>query len=217
MEIAEPKTAMTPISVGVEKQLLAEELFQRIGETIIDGTLEPGQRIRDADLAAQYSVSRMPVREALQRLERLGLVEMRPSRFTRVTEVNDETVAQSLEFAGYQAGVLTRMAVLRMSDAQRASAAALAESVADALVERSDVVAARWALFGYLADHCGNPLHTMLLSETGMVLTRNLRGWSLGDDGRAQVADGYRRYAEAIRIGDADGAERQARTVHLVD
>src|SRR5690606_24335463 len=101
---------MTPISVGVEKQLLAEELFQRIGETIIDGTLEPGQRIRDADLAAQYSVSRMPVREALQRLERLGLVEMRPSRFTRVTEVNDETVAQSLEFAGYQAGVLTRMA-----------------------------------------------------------------------------------------------------------
>ena len=98
-------------SIRESKQLLAEEVFQHIGAQIVDGVLEPGHRIRDVDVAEELHVSRTPVREALQRLERLGLVTMYPSRYTEVTAVTPETVEQTLEFAGYQAGMAARMGV----------------------------------------------------------------------------------------------------------
>ena len=55
---------------------LSDEVYARIGAAIVDGSLAPGERLRDGDIAAQLGISRTPVREALQRLERFGLVEL---------------------------------------------------------------------------------------------------------------------------------------------
>jgi len=50
--------------------ILSDEVYSCIGAAILDGRLRPGQRLRDVDLAAELGISRTPVREALQRLER---------------------------------------------------------------------------------------------------------------------------------------------------
>src|SRR5690606_2504065 len=109
---------------------LADVVYDKLCEAVVDGTLAPGQRVRDGDLAEQLGVSRMPVREALQRLERQGLIEMVASRFTRVTGVTPEMPAQSLEFLGYQLGISLRLALPRMTDEERGEAAELAREVA---------------------------------------------------------------------------------------
>lgn len=70
-------------------------VFDRLLAAVNDGTLLPGQRISDAQLAEQFGVSRTPVREALQRLREIGVVEASASRFTRVAEVTPEQTAQS--------------------------------------------------------------------------------------------------------------------------
>ncbi len=64
---------------------LSDEVYARIGAAILDGTLAPGERLRDVDIATQLGISRTPVREALQRLERFGLVEVAVGRYTRVS------------------------------------------------------------------------------------------------------------------------------------
>ena len=64
--------------------VLGDEVYARLGEAILDGRLAPGERLRDHELAERLGVSRTPVREALQRLERIGLVEVSPNRYTRV-------------------------------------------------------------------------------------------------------------------------------------
>jgi DNA-binding GntR family transcriptional regulator len=69
-------------------------VFEELLSAVHRGELKPGQRISDAGLAAQYGVSRTPVREALQRLRELGIIEASPSRFTRVADV---TPAQTVE------------------------------------------------------------------------------------------------------------------------
>jgi DNA-binding GntR family transcriptional regulator len=102
--------------IGTTKQLLSEEVFLHLGMAIVRGELAPHDRIRDADIARELHVSRMPIREALQRLERIGLVTMYPSRYTEVTAVSDGLVADSAEFAGYQAGIAARLAAERMTD-----------------------------------------------------------------------------------------------------
>lgn len=59
-----------------------------VRELILAGTLAPGQRIRQEALAAQYGVSRVPVREALRQLESEGLVVQVPHSGARVSEIS---------------------------------------------------------------------------------------------------------------------------------
>ena len=70
-------------------------VFEQILAAVHDGTLLPGQRISDAELAKQFGVSRTPVREALQRLREIGIIEASPSRFTRVADVTPLQTAQA--------------------------------------------------------------------------------------------------------------------------
>src|SRR6266849_9018855 len=64
--------------------LAREAVYARLRDWILRGPLEPGEIIRDADIAQALGVSRTPVREALLRLEGDGLVETAPARWTRV-------------------------------------------------------------------------------------------------------------------------------------
>lgn len=203
-------------SIRESKQLLAEEVFQHIGAQIVDGVLEPGHRIRDVDVAEELHVSRTPVREALQRLERLGLVTMYPSRYTEVTAVTPETVEQTLEFAGYQAGVAARMGVARMTPHERESLASLIEEMYTALDNDVRISDTRWAVFSFLSERSRNVQHQVIINDASMALFRNLRGWSVPASDRERMLQVYRDFREAVLRGDADEAEQLARRMHYV-
>lgn len=64
---------MRPL-VRTPQPRLADLAFERIAGEIIAGRLAPGETIRDSELADSMGVSRMPVREALQRLERVAII-----------------------------------------------------------------------------------------------------------------------------------------------
>lgn len=70
--------------------------FAQIQEWIIDGTLQPKEKLNDADLAQALGVSRTPIREALQLLNVQGFVEMFPGVGTQVTSVNKEDINKIL-------------------------------------------------------------------------------------------------------------------------
>ncbi|CAN5336234.1 hypothetical protein BH09ACT5_BH09ACT5_22180 [soil metagenome] len=70
-------------------------VFEQILAAVHEGRLLPGERISDSQLAAQFGVSRTPVREALQRLREIGIIEASPSRFTRVAAVTPLQTAQA--------------------------------------------------------------------------------------------------------------------------
>ncbi len=203
-------------SIRESKQLLAEEVFQHIGAKIVDGALEPGHRIRDVDVAEELHVSRTPVREALQRLERLGLVTMYPSRYTEVTTVTPEVVEQTLEFAGYQAGVAARMGIARMSPHEREELADLVDGMCAAIDDAEQLSEARWAVFSYLSDRSRNIQHQVLINDASMALFRNLRSWTLPEGDRERMLRIYRDFREAALRGDADDSERLARAMYYV-
>jgi len=70
--------------------LIAEVLFDDISK----GRLEPGQVLRQDDLAARFGVSRIPVREALARLAKTGLVTVEPNRGASVTIFTEADVIE---------------------------------------------------------------------------------------------------------------------------
>lgn len=73
---------------------LPEQVADGIVEGVAAGILKPGQRLREADLSARMSVSRVPVREALKILDTQGVVQCVPHRGVRVVEIDDRKITQ---------------------------------------------------------------------------------------------------------------------------
>lgn len=73
-----------------------ERAFKQIQEWIIDGTLQPGEKLNDMELAQALGVSRTPIREALQLLSVQGFVEMHPGVATQVTALHTEDLSKIL-------------------------------------------------------------------------------------------------------------------------
>ena len=68
---------------SVERTLLRDRVTDKIRTAILDGTLEPGERLHDDQLIAWLGVSRTPIREALAQLAGEGLIDMVANRSTR--------------------------------------------------------------------------------------------------------------------------------------
>ena len=75
---------------AIQPQLLREEIYLAVKRWIVEGTLAPGEKVRDSELAERLGVSRMPVREALNRLADEGFVETAANRWTRVTPLDPD-------------------------------------------------------------------------------------------------------------------------------
>ncbi|WP_085993590.1 GntR family transcriptional regulator [Oceanobacillus senegalensis] len=88
-----------PIPTNHEKptrQSAKETAFNQLQQWIIDGTLLPGEKINDSEIAKALGVSRTPVRESLQLLEAQGFVKMFPGKATQVTEVERSSIKELL-------------------------------------------------------------------------------------------------------------------------
>ncbi|MEO7348370.1 MAG: GntR family transcriptional regulator [Terrimesophilobacter sp.] len=91
---------MTPthasIDAGISTSKVVTRVFEQILEAIHNGQLQPGAHINDTKLADTFGVSRTPVREALQRLREIGVVEASANRFTRVAVVSPRETAEAM-------------------------------------------------------------------------------------------------------------------------
>lgn len=79
-------------SQSAPRQSARSIAYRRLCEAIFDGTLLPGEPLRDSELSTWLGISRTPLREAIHDLIRVGLVQVCPQRHCRV--VNDEPPAK---------------------------------------------------------------------------------------------------------------------------
>jgi len=76
-----------------ERQLESTKIASWLRDAILDGARAPGSRLIERDLAAEFGVSRVPVRDALKVLDAEGLVELRPHTWAVVREFTDADLA----------------------------------------------------------------------------------------------------------------------------
>ncbi|EPX78292.1 GntR family transcriptional regulator [Litoreibacter arenae] len=102
----------------ISKRSLHDQAVEQIRDLIIEGYLEPGQRIDEAALIADLGISRTPFREALRTLAAEGLIEIRPSRGSVVRKLSAEEVKSMLELQAHLESLAGRLACERATDAQ---------------------------------------------------------------------------------------------------
>jgi DNA-binding GntR family transcriptional regulator len=190
-----------------DRRLLRDDVYGRLRDAIIDGTLEPGEQLRDAELATWLGVSRTPVREALLRLGQTGLVVARPGRSTTVSTISERAVRDARDVVAAMHELAVREAVPSLTDEDvermRAANARFEQAVLAGDVDAA--LAADDELHGVPVAVCGNQSLLTVLEQFTPVLRRAERLRFASIDGRDSVA----RHAELIRLcaaGDVEGA-----------
>jgi DNA-binding GntR family transcriptional regulator len=100
----------------LSKTLMREQVYADLREWIVAGILKPGEKLRDSELAEALGVSRMPVREAIRRLEDEGLVETAANRWTRVSLVDVEGAKRVYPILAKLESLAIWLAAPRMGD-----------------------------------------------------------------------------------------------------
>lgn len=177
--------------------LLRDEVRTRLCDAIVDGTLAPGEQLRDVELAAWLGVSRTPVREALLDLARSGLVLALPGRSTVVAPVDDRRVREAAAVVASMHRIAVVEATPRFTDEdiermRRANDAFIAAHDAG---DTTAAVAADDAFHAVAVDRADNDAVRTVLALYGPVLERAERLRFASNHANTSAA----RHAELIR------------------
>ena len=229
MSTTDTTTGFAPVTRETLSSQIREQLLQRI----TDGTLAPGARVpSERDLSEQFGVARTSVREAMQGLISMGVVERRGNRSHVVEHLPDvsfdqldgrkEFVRQLFETRRLLELPMIGLAAERATDEQRAEIRELAESFhTDMGLEQFRPLDHHF--HSVIARACGNPL---LVEVHGKVMMRLFQSDEIGrmlsnslnrdavDSIVANATTQHIALAQAIADGDADGAMQRG-TEHL--
>jgi DNA-binding GntR family transcriptional regulator len=103
------------------KRSNTQKLKDALEEDIINGRLRPGEKLDHDALARKYSVSRTPIREAIQQLVVSGLVTVKPKKGTFVAKVGIDQLIEMFEVMAELEGMCGRLAARRIQPEELAA------------------------------------------------------------------------------------------------
>jgi len=187
------------------------DIFEALQEEILDGTLAPGDRIKEADIADRFGLSRTPVREALRRLETRGLLTHEPHRGMVVSQLDASAVAELYAMREILDGAAARLA------AQHASDVEIREMQRQIARDRQLVGAPKQLAASNRAFHAAilRAAHNRFLMKASDTLAEALAllgPTTLAIPGRGpQSIDEHAEIVEAVAAKDPDAADAAAR------
>lgn len=113
----------------ISPRSVEESVTEALRNAILRGELEPGRRLAQVELAEELGVSRIPLRDALRRLEAEGLVEIDGRRGARVSSLTEKDVMEIYEIRILLESVCTRNAISGLSDADAEKLIELSEEM----------------------------------------------------------------------------------------
>lgn len=194
----------------------SESVYGAIKLRILKLDLHPGRALSEPELAAEYGVSRTPVREALIRLADEGLVDVVPKTGTTVSRIPLALLPEAILVRKALEDITTRHA------AQRATGSSLLQLEACLLRQQEIAEQADYETF-HLADEAFHATIAVIaglsgiwtLVERAKMHVDRYRRLTLPQHGRmAQVVIEHRRVLDAIRDRDAEAASK-AMTAHI--
>lgn len=190
---------------------MQEIVTESLREAILRGQLKPGERLDQADIADRFSVSRMPVREALRTLEAEGLVTFYPHRGVVVNALSPAEIEEVYNIRIALESMAVSLAVPRLTPLTIGELEGILGEM-----ERVRHDRLTWASLNHR-------FHTRLYSASGQArlcaiidtLRNTVQPRVVGNvshpDRAARAAEEHRELLELCRRGDVAGAERVVR------
>ncbi|WP_328860165.1 GntR family transcriptional regulator [Streptomyces sp. NBC_00306] len=178
-------------------------VLDTVKHAILTGGLRPGQALVESELAAQFGVSKTPVREALKTLAGTGLVVM--SQYKGVTV---RTVDTAMAHEVYDVRLLLEPEAVRRSVRRSAPPDAAGEALAkaDAAADRAERSLANREFHRALYLPCGNPMLVRMLDDVrDQAALVSAVAWAADPSWEREAAE-HREILRLAAAGDAEGA-----------
>ncbi|NPV86095.1 MAG: GntR family transcriptional regulator [Anaerolineae bacterium] len=206
--------SLSPISTPVSRE---QQAYERIKEAILTFRLKPGQSLVENELAGQLGISKTPVRDALLRLEREGLVNRALYKGASVAELNQRKMEEIFEIRAALEGLAVYLATPLITAEETKEAQKLIDAQAAALAAGDVREASRVNRLFHELVICKTP--NQWLKDILANLEDHLRRYRMissfqGDRMDKSIKE-HQLVLDAIRRGDAEGAEKAMRE-HLM-
>jgi len=188
---------------------IGAQLYSILRGQIIRNELQPGTRLSEAGIAAEYQISRQPVREVFIRLADEGLLEVRPQRGTIVPRISERMVEDARFIREAIEADVVKRAAAKFDRAQIAELDRLLEQQKRAEDVRS-FVELDDQFHRSLADGIGRA-HAWHVIEALKAQLDRVRYLSLKQFPKAKLIEQHSAVIEAIRAGDPGQAEAAMR------
>lgn len=194
-------------------QTLREKILETIRDAILKGTLKPGERVSEPDLAERFGISRTPIREAFRQLESEGYLQVIPRKGAVVASLSERDIEEFYAIKIILEGFAARMA---------------AENLTDKDIERLEIINERLQKIAEDGDvktffRVHNEFHEVFIKAAGneklyeminqlVMKFKRLRLASLSQPGRMAISvEEHRNMIMAFKKHDGDQADRLVR------
>jgi DNA-binding GntR family transcriptional regulator len=201
---------------AVPAQNPSQRAYEQLQAAIVNGKLQPNERLVETDLVRMLSASRSAVRTALVRLTQEGLVEHEPNRGAKVRLIDEHEAAEILESRMVLEGLAARYAARHATNADLTELEAILSEMRR-LLDDGDLLGASGLnakLHARLLEIAQHGTVSRLVSTLSSQLVR-FQYRTILQPGRAEQSHTeHRAIVEAVAAADPDAAE-QAMRAHL--
>lgn len=185
-----------------------EILYNELKERILDGSFHSGERMVVANIAKEFQVSPMPVREAFQRLQQDGLIEIVPHVGAHVKAIDLKTFQEIIYIRNELEPIAARLAALNMPESQIDLLLSLTEEM-EKCVQAGDpryYTQLNLRFHGCIYANCGNATLYELIQSLRAKTERSKSIFMRDHERMAISTKDHKEIAECLRKRDPEAA-----------
>ena len=195
---------------------LREIVYEELKMQILTGKITPGTRMMEVDLAESMGVSRTPIREAIRKLEKEGLVTIEPRKGAYASQISVKDMVDILEVRQDMEGLAAYLASYRMKPHQMKRLEEISEAYDKSVRDGNlaDMIEYDSQFHNLIVESCNNNILTMMINQLQELVLR-FRYIYYDNYKRAEKMPGeHKSIMDAIREGRANEA-RAAADAHI--
>lgn len=202
--------ALASLGIPGRRKSLGQHVFENLKHAILRGDIPPGSRLVESRLAETMAISRTPVREAMHKLEREGLLQKLPNSGFTVTGLTREDIEETFGIRSVLESYAARLAAANHKDGELVPLEEKIEEYQACLDQGrlEDLPEINTQFHDMLYDLSRSPKLIKMVNDLRDQIYRFRKIILKAETGAKASNDDHRKMLKAMRKRDTDGVER---------
>ena len=195
---------------------LREIVYEELKLLILTGKISPGMRLMEEELAEDMGVSRTPIREAIRKLEKEGLITIEPCRGAYVSQISTKDMVEILEVRQNMEGLAAELAAQRMSEEDKEKLRNIAKAYEEAVAagDMAEMIRCDTAFHHIIVEATQNKILIQMVEQLQEMVLRFRYIYYDNFKRAEQMLSEHQAIYEAIAGGNTEVA-RESANVHI--
>lgn len=195
---------------------LREIVYEELKLLILTGKISPGMRLMEEELAEDMGVSRTPIREAIRKLEKEGLITIEPRRGAYVSQISTKDMVEILEVRQNMEGLAAELAAQRMTDEDKEKLREIAKNYESAVAagDMAEMIRCDTAFHHIIVEATQNRILIQMVEQLQEMVLRFRYIYYDNFKRAEQMLTEHQAIYEAIADGDTEVA-RESANIHI--